>query len=375
MNDDIKLTPNKKPRLQAKRTPKTFKERDDRLYPLYDKAENELSLRIDVLVALFPLLIWSVYLYGFRPLVITALSAVLCLCLDVSARAILKIKCRFDLAPLITGIIIAYGMPPSAPLWLPVFSAIVATVATYIFGTKNSRIFDPIAISLALCFLIFPYIMGAIPNANQAISPFTFSPSDFKLAPKGALESVLSGFLPDAEPGMLFFGLRSGMIGEVSTFLIVLGFIYLVYRRVAKPLTPVVFLLTIAAITYLKPSLTAASDSVAISGALYNLFDSNTALCSVYMLSFPSASPKTTLGKVIAGAAGGAVTVGMRYYVRTDISALVGVLVINLLTPILDILFKPPVFGGDLKEGHSVENVNKEPTTEKEKENEQVIPS
>lgn len=353
MSDTVKETAarqnGKKPRLHAKRSPKVFKEKNDKLYPLHEKAEGVLSMQIDMLTALCPLLIWAVYLYGARPLVIVLLSAVFCLGLDISAKAMLKRSSAFDLTPVITGIILALGLPPSAPLWLPVFGAIAAVIITHVFGGVHKTVIDPAAFALTACFLLFPSIMSAIPKTEQYLNPFSFSVSGFLPAEKGALETVLSGFLPESGVGTIFFGMRAGTIGEMSAFLIFAGLIYLTLRKIYRPLLPIVYLATVGIIAYLEPSLTAASDTVALNGSFYNMLDTNTTLCAVYMAASPATTPKTTLGKVIAGAVAGAVTVGMRYYVRVDISALCGILVINLLTPLLDMLFKPAAFGGNLK--------------------------
>ncbi len=354
----------KKPRSQPRRTPSGFKEA--MLLPLLPRPERASSIYTDLLVALSPALIWAVFHYGIRPLIITAVSAVMTLGLDIAARTVLKRNKAFDLSPAVTGVIIAFCLPPSAPYWLPVFAAAIAVTVRHIFGGTGRNILNCAAVSLVLCNLLFGPTMAAIPKKGQIIDPLALTPGGFKLAPQSALTSVLSGFLPEAESGELFFGVKEGMIGEMSAFLLILGGLYLVIRGITKPLLPAVYLATVGVIVYLRPTLTAASDFVAFNGALYNVLGGSTMLCAVYMASDPVTTPRAPLSSLIAGIAGGAATVFVRYNFSVELSALIGILVINMLTPLLDRLVKTVPFGGKLSKPKT--EVAEEKAEEKPKE-------
>ena len=139
------------------------------------------------------------------------------------------------------------------------------------------------------------------------------------------------------------------MMGEMSAFLILVGGIYLMCRRIIKPALPIVFLLSVGLITYFKPTLVAASDFIAISGALHNILGSCTLICAVFMLTDPVTSPKTTKGAIIAGIVGGAVTVFVRYRFSIELSAIIGVLSANAVTILTDRFLRPMPFGGTFK--------------------------
>ncbi len=335
---------NKKPQLHPSRKPSSFKE--VKAYPLLDRPDNAHAIHLDMVIALLPLIAWSVYLYGPRPIIITLISAVMTLGLDIAVRSALKKDPFFDLSPLITGLITAMCLPPSAPLWLPVFTSVIAALVRNISFGRQRSIVNPSALSILISFISFPKIMSAIPEPNQFLSPFSFSVGGYKTLGSDALNVVLKGYLPEDTLWELFLGIRGGMIGEISAFLLIGGAIYLCIRRIYKPLLPAVYILSVAGISYLFPTLAAASDTLALKGALYNVLGMNTILCAVYMASDTVTTPRSPIGTVIAGIIGGAVTVGTRYYLCLEISAVCGIIAINILSLFLDTFFRRTPFGG-----------------------------
>ncbi len=295
---------------------------------------------------MLPLLLFGCYHYGFRPIVLTLISVFLWLGLDIAAKRVLKREAPFDLAPAVSGMLTALLLPASSPLWLPVMTAVFGTVVSVLFGENRKSIVCPAAVSVAAAFLLFPGIMTVIPQTGQMLDPFAFSLTAFKPIPLAPLETVISGFLPDTTTWEMLFGLRPGMIGETSGILILASLIYLSVRRIVKPMTAIVFLLTVGIHAYISPSLTAASDFIAFEGSVYNVLGSNTFLCAAFMLSDPKRTPKTPLGTIAAGFIGGMVTVFVRRGFDVGISALVGVTAVNLVTPVIDKFLRRAPFGG-----------------------------
>ncbi len=314
-----------------------------------DRPDGGFLISVDVLIAIFPLLVWAVYLYGLRPVVITAISMAATSGLDLAVRLLTKRGRRFDLSSAVTGALIALCLPPSAPLWLPLLTSAVAVTVKHIFGAIRRVIVNPVIVPIIICLIAFPKTMGAIPEAGQWLDPFAFSVSDFAPAGEDAISTVLSGFLPNISAGEMFFGIRSGTIGEVSAFLILAGGIYLCTRGIFKPLMPTMYIVAIGVIAYLQPTLTAASDMVALKGAAYHILGANTFLCAIYLTQDHETVPNSFFGTLLAGVIGGSVTVALRYYVSAELSALLGILALNLLSPALDSLFRRAPFGGYLK--------------------------
>ncbi len=344
------MNSNQKPRLHLSRRPKEFKETS--LYSLLPPAELAFSLHIDTLIATLPLLLLSVYYYGLRPITVALISAVMMMGLDIAAKTVLKKEMRFDISPAVSGVIMALFLPASAPLWLPIITSVFATAVKVVLGYLPKLKFpfalsvSPVALSVLLSFLLFPGIMNVIPEAGQNLNPFVFSLKSFKAIEASPLDTVLAGFLPDTTTFETFFGLHSARIGEISGLLIAVGFIYLLTRRTAKFILPITFVLTVGAFAYLNPSLRAASDFIAFDGAIYNVFGSNTFLVAAFLMSQPSRAAKTPLGTAICGVLAGLITMLLRGHIAVGLTALIAVILIDLLVPIVDHFLKPIPFGG-----------------------------
>ena len=339
------MNKNSKHRLRLTRRPKGFKEVS--LYPTLPPSERALSIRYDLLTAMIPLLLLSIYHYGFRPITLALVSAAAMTVLDLGLKKLLKKEISFDLLPVVSGVLIALFLPASAPLWLPILTAAIAV--TVKLGCEKIKYYaSPVAVSLLLSFLVFPGIMNAIPEAGRALHPFALSLKSFRAIPASPLEKVLTGFLPDTTTFETFFGLNSARIGEISGFLIAVGFIYLLIRKAVKLTLPLSFVLTVGIFAYLYPSLEAASDFIAFDGAIYNVFGSNTFLVAAFLLSEPRRAPKTRIGTVAVGIAGGLVTMLLRGHIAVGATALIAVVFIDLVTPIVDRFLKPAPFGGNI---------------------------
>ena len=346
------MNTDQKPRLHLTRRPKEFKERS--LYPILPPPERALSIHVDLLIAALPLYLLSVYHYGFRPITLALISAVMMMGLDIAVKTVLKKEARFDISPAVSGVIVALFFPASSPLWLPIMTSVFATAVkvglSYLPRIKLpfELSFSPIAVSLILSHLLFPGIMNVIPEVGQKLDPFAFSLESFKVISSSPLDKVISGFLPDTTTFETFFGLSSARIGEISGLLLIVVFLYLLSRHAAKFILPLTFILTVGVFAYLNPSLEAASDFIAFGGAIYNIFGSNTFLCAVFLMSRPEGSAKTPLGTAICGVIGGLTAMLLRGHVSVGLTALTAVLLIDIIAPVVDIFLKPIPFGGNL---------------------------
>lgn len=338
------MNSNQKHRLRVSRRPKGFKEKER--FPILSLPERATSLGTDTLIATLPLFLLSVYHYGFRPITIAVISAVMMMGLDIAARSLMKKSSHFDLSPAVSGVIIALFLPASSPLWLPIITAVFATAVKVGLGNRLRLSVSHIAISLILSFILFPGIMNVIPEVGYKLHPFAVALRNFRAIPASPLEKVLTGYLPDTTTFETFFGLNSARIGEISGLLLTVGFIYLLIRKTAKPALPLAYILTVGIFAYLFPSLEAASDFIAFDGAIYNAFGSNTFLVTVFLMSQPSRAAKTTLGTIACGIIAGIVTMLLRGHIAVGLTALIAVILIDIIAPLSDKIIKPTPFGG-----------------------------
>jgi electron transport complex protein RnfD len=318
-------------------------------YLLTHKPEKAREVFLDVLIALTPVIAWSVYLYGFRPITLILICAASVSIVDAAFSVICNRGAITDLSCAVTGVIAALLMPASVPLWVPAFTGALAGIIRNVFGGLGKNPINPAATSVLITHLAFSDLFTSIPKMFSRLGVIAFDADTYVLAPKSSLSVVLGGSVPENGLGGLFFGMRAGMLGEMSAFLLITGGAYLIFRRIIKPALPIIFLLTIGIITYFKPTLIAASDFIAIEGALHNILGSSTIICAIFMLTDPVTSPKTTKGAVIAGIVGGFVTVFVRYRYSIELSAIIGVLSANAVTFAADRLIRPMPFGGMFK--------------------------
>ena len=119
------MSNSQKHRLRLTRRPKEFKE--VALYPIVPSAPRARSIYTDTLIAAVPLFLLSVYHYGFRPITVALISAFMMMGLDIAVGTLTKKETRFDISPAVSGVLIALFLPASAPLWLPIMTAVFAT--------------------------------------------------------------------------------------------------------------------------------------------------------------------------------------------------------------------------------------------------------
>ncbi len=307
------------------------------------------SLFLDVIIALLPLFAWAVYLYGFRPLVLAGIAVAVCLILETPCRLIFRRGAPFDLSPVVTGLLLTLCLPPTVPLWIPALGAAVAALLRQLFGGIGRNLVNPAATAVAVLYILFPGLMTAFCETGVRLAPFAVTVGSYPTVGTTALASLLSGTLPSQSIGSMLVGLRPGLIGEPMALLLIAGGLYLAFRRVIRLGPPAVFLIVSAALFYFFPTLSAASDLVALRYAVYQLLCGNLLLGVFFMATDPVTTPRNPRAALIAAAAGGAVTVAVRYFVAPEISVICAILVINLLSKPLDLLFTPTPFGGKRK--------------------------
>ena len=318
-------------------------------YLLTNKPEHSHEVFLDVLIALTPVIAWAVFLYGIRPITLILICAAAVSIIDAAFSVICNRGLITDLSCVVTGVIAALLLPASSPLWLPAFVGALAGVVRNVFGGLGKNPINPAATSVLITHFAFSHVFSSVPEIYSRLSGIGFDPGPYTAAPESALNTVLNGTIPEETLGSLFFGLRAGMMGEMSALLILVGGIYLICRRIIKPALPIVFIASIAIFTYFKPTLIAASDFIAMSGSAHHILGSSTLLCAVFMLTDPVTSPKLTKGAIIAGIIGGVVTVLVRYNYSIELSALIGVLAANVSAFITDHLVRPMPFGGSVR--------------------------
>lgn len=292
-------------------------------------------LMLDVILALIPALIWSVYVFGWRALTLTAVSAAACVVFEFLYRRLThKPDSIGDLSAVVTGILLAFCLPVNIPLWMPVVGAFFAIVIVkQLYGGIGKNVVNPALAARVFLFLSFSGEMTGFtaPHTHGVDAVASATP----------LASLQKGILPETELFDLFLGEMPGCIGEVSVTLLVLGGIYLLCRKVIAWHIPVAYIATVALITYLFP--TGGIDGFTF--MQYELCSGGLILGAFFMATDYVTSPVTSRGRIIYGIGCGLITVFIRYFGYPE-GVSFAILIMNLFTLALDKLTKPVKFGG-----------------------------
>ncbi len=302
------------------------------------------SVMRDVIIALSPALIWAIYIFGFRALTVTALSVSACVGTEYAFCAVTKQRQSIkDLSAVVTGIILAFNLPVSVPLWLPVIGGVFAiAIVKMLFGGIGKNFLNPALAARVFLFLSFPaYMSGAFVKPAEKLSAFAISTNLDGISSATPLslikESVSDNMLVD-----MFYGNIGGCIGEVSKLCLLVGLVYLLVRKVITWHIPLAYMGVFFLLSFAFPM----GEDEAIRYALSALLSGGVVLGAVFMATDYSTSPFNPAGKLIFGALCGALTVFFRYFSNYPEGASFAILIMNCFVYYIDRITMPVKFGG-----------------------------
>lgn len=293
------------------------------------------AIMLDVLIALAPAFIASLILFGFKPLILTAVSVGCCVLFEFGYRRLLKKPDTIgDLSAVVTGVLLAFCLPPSAPWWLPVIGAFFAIVfVKQLFGGIGKNFLNPALAGRAFLLASYASIMTTWRAAN-----FQYVADAATYATP--LASLHEGTLSSSSLGAMLLGNTGGCLGEVCSIALLLGGIYLIMRKVISPRIPVSFLVTVAMVTFLFPR-----GNNNFLWMLQNLLSGGLLLGAFFMATDYCTSPVTPKGQVIYGVGCGLITVLIRYFGSYPEGVSYAILVMNLTVWMIDKNTAPRRFG------------------------------
>ena len=299
----------------------------------------------DVLIALAPALIGSVYFFGFRALLVTLVSAAACVFFEWGYCKLTKTHCKiYDLSAVVTGVLLAFVCPVTIPYWWIIigdFFAIVVVKA--VFGGIGRNIVNPALAGRAFMFS-YPALMTRWVKPGFANAAGLFNTVD---AVTGAtpLAQMSQSQLPEETISELFLGNIGGCIGETSVLLLLLGLAYLLARNVINLRIPLSFIGTVAVLTFLFPQ-----GNGNFQWMLAQLFSGGLFLGAIFMATDYVTSPLTKLGQIVFGIGCGVLTVVIRYFGGYPEGVSYAILIMNCCVVLLDRIGRPTKFGAPKKE-------------------------
>lgn len=292
-------------------------------------AESTQSLMLDVIIALLPALVASIFYFGYNSLVLVIASVLSAVITEYACQKFMKRPTTVtDLSAVVTGILLAFNLPASAPWWIAVVGSVFAiAIVKQIFGGIGFNFLNPALAGRA--FLVASWSShltgGFIDPTVDAVA---------KATPLAILKGTGSGQLPSI--GEMLLGGIPGVIGETSAILIILGGIYLIYRGTIKWIIPACYIGTVAVIALI-------TDGAAMMP--YHLFGGGLMLGAFFMATDYATSPITDKGKVIYAIGAGILTMFIRKVGGYPEGVSYSILLMNIITPLLNKYIVPTVFG------------------------------
>lgn len=290
------------------------------------------SLMFDVIIALTPAIVVSVLFYGWSELLILAVSVASCVLLEWAiTKYMLKAPSTIgDLSAVVTGLLLAMNLPSTTPWWVVFIGALVSIgVAKMTFGGIGQNPFNPAITGRVFLLISFPTYMTdwTVPqgfiHSSDAVSGATL----LGRYAEGGVEAVAgTDYL-----NTLFLNI-GGSAGEISTLALLVGFAYLLVRKVIKPWITLSIFATIAVFSGIFWMI----DPSTYTDPLFNLLTGGVVLGACFMATDYVTSPMSNLGGVIYGIGIGLLVMLIRYFGAYPEGMSFAILIMNMVVPLLN---------------------------------------
>ena len=306
------------------------------------------SLMRDVVIALLPAVIVSIVFYGWKELLVISVSVLSCVLLEslITRYMLRKPDTICDWSAAVTGVLLALNLPPTTPWWVVLIGAAVAIgVAKMTFGGLGQHVFNPALVGSVFLLISFPTYMTdwAIPGGlfgADAVSVATPMQVINEGLMKGASAADLIAQNGFSASQMLFANV-GGSAGEASAIAILIGFVYLLVRKVIKPWITLSVLGTVAVVSLIFSLI----DPAQYTGPLFNLLSGGMILGACFMATDYVTSPMSTKGGIVFGVGIGFITLMIRYFGAYPEGMSFAILIMNSTVPLLNRWFHQKKYG------------------------------
>lgn len=293
-----------------------------------------------VAIALAPALIVTLLLFGLDALAVILTSVVACVAVEfLVQKFILKVPTTItDGSAVVTGLILAFNLPPSLPLWIVVIGAIFSIgVCKMTFGGLGQNIVNPAIGGRVFLLMSFPAQMTnwTTVDGQTGATPLGLVKEAVK---SGKSISEVAGLPGSAD---LFLGNVGGSMGEVSAIAIIIGFAFLLVTRIITWHVPV----AVIGSMFVFQGLLFVANPDAFVDPLFAILTGGALLGAIFMATDYVTSPMTHKGMIIYGCGIGLLTVVIRNFGAYPEGMSFAILIMNLVTPLINRYCKPKRFG------------------------------
>ena len=289
------------------------------------------NIMLDVIIAMVPALLASVYFFGPRALALVAITVAACVISEYVSRKVMKREQTIgDLSAVVTGMLLAFNYPATLPFWIAALGGIVAIVVVkQMFGGLGHNFANPAITARVILLTSFALRM------TTWIEPFAWKAGEVDAVSAATTLGLMANGSTDLPTyAQMLIGERAGCLGETCIIGLLIGGIYLVAKKVISPIIPVCYIGTVFVF-----SAVLGTDPVMqiLSGGLF--------LGAIFMATDYVTSPITNKGKVIYAIGCGVITVLIRQFASLPEGVSYSILLMNILTPHIENATMPRVFG------------------------------
>ena len=308
--------------------------------PHVHAAVSTRSLMRDVVIALLPALAVSVVFYGWKELLVIAVSVASCVCIEYAITRWLlgKPSTTGDLSAVVTGLLLAMNLPSTTPWWVVFIGALVSIgVAKMTFGGLGQNVFNPAITGRVFLLISFPTYMthwempAGLFGADAVSGPTLL----------GRVNEQGAAAVEGLDCWQTLFVNVGGSAGEISALALLAGFVYLLCRRVVKPWIPLSIFATVA----LVAGIFHLADPAVYTGPVFNLVTGGLILGACFMATDYVTSPMSTAGGIVYGCGIGLIVMMIRYFGSYPEGVSFAILIMNMAVPLIDRAFHQKKYG------------------------------
>lgn len=298
--------------------------------PHISDKDDVTSIMFDVILALMPAMIAGAFFFGYRAIIVTLISVLSAVAFEYLWNwAFKKRNTVGDLSAVVSGILLAFNMPVTVPLWLPVVgSFFMIVIVKMCFGGLGNNFMNPALGGRAFLMASWPALMTRFVAPATRLGFFSTADAVTSATP---LNSEFTGTVSNWD---LFIGNVGGCIGETSALALLIGCAYLMVRKIITWRIPVCYIATVAVISFVLGQ-----------NVPFQLFAGGLMLGAIFMATDYTTSPVTPLGQIIYAIGCGVLTCIIRFAGGYAEGVSYSILLMNVAAPLIEKLTPPKTYG------------------------------
>lgn len=298
------------------------------------------KIMLMVLIGLAPSFLVSIYVFGMRVIALTAVCIAASMFFEWAWNKLMhKTQTVGDLSAAVTGTLIAFNVPSGLPYWIAIVGCFVAIIVVkQLYGGMGKNIVNPAITARIVLFISFATEMTTWPLPRMAADATSTATPLGVLAEGGAeLPSNMQ----------MFLGFIGGSMGEVSAIALLIGGLFLIWKKIISPIIPCCFIGTVFVFALIYYAATGQGDALQM--AIFHVLAGGVMLGAFFMATDYVTSPLLPMGKVIFGIGCGLLTMIIRLWGQYPEGVSFSILIMNCLTPLIENFCQKRLYGGAKK--------------------------